>query len=395
MTAITETWSLDSLLTDEALRTSEFPIAKNKIFLSHAAVTALPRCVADAVCDYTRASCNDQQEFAGVLDVIRDTRRAAADLIKAQPNEIALLGPTSLGLSLFANGLPWNTGDEILCYLDDYPANVYPWLDLERAHGVKINYVKPDTPGHITPDLVSAHLTPRTRLVALASCHFLTGYRINVDAIGQLLHDRGILFSLDAIQTIGAFPTEMTHVDFMSADAHKWMLGPMAIGIVYVAEKHFDLLRPSLLGAWNVKSPNFITQPEISFHPSAQRYEPGVLNAAGVYGMKAALDMILALGIENIAARLITLKTHLVAGLKTRDFQILPPTVSENASAITTFHHPHIDTSALFKYLAQNNIVCSDRRDRQNNALLRLSPHFYNTTAEIDHTLALIDDFRA
>ncbi|MEM7145973.1 MAG: aminotransferase class V-fold PLP-dependent enzyme [Verrucomicrobiota bacterium] len=391
----TEHWQLPALLSDDALRADEFPITKNKIFLSHAAVTALPRRVADAVCDYTRASCNDHQEFAGVIDVIRDTRRAAAELIKAKPNEIALLGPTSLGLSLFANGLTWKPGDEILCYQDDYPANVYPWLNLEREHGVKINYLKPDTPGHITPDLVAEHLTPRTRLVALASCHFLTGYRIDTDAIGQLLHDRGILFSLDAIQTIGAFPTNMTHVDFMSADAHKWMLGPMAIGIVYVAEQHFDLLRPSLLGAWNVKSPNFITQPEIEFHPTAQRYEPGVLNAAGVYGMKAALDMILALGIDHIANQLLTLKKHLLAGLASRNFQILPPADGPNATAITTFHRPDTDMAALFQFLTQNNVVSSDRRDRQDNALIRFSPHFYNTPAEIDRTLALIDEFTA
>jgi cysteine desulfurase/selenocysteine lyase len=391
MSLDTNSWSLTTLQSDEPLRLREFPIAKNKIFLGHAAVTSLPRCVADAVCDYTRASCDHHQEFAGVLDVIRDTRRAAAELINAKPNEIALLGPTSLGLSLFANGLPWQSGDEIICYQDDYPANVYPWLDLERSHGVKIVYLQPDQPGAITPELIADAVTQRTRLVALASCHFLTGYRIDIDAIGQMLHDRGILFSLDAIQTIGAFPTHMDHVDFMSADAHKWMLGPMAIGIVYVAEEHFDLLRPSLLGAWNIKSPNFITQSEIEFFPTAQRYEPGVLNAAGVYGMKAALDMFLHLGIDNIARHLLDLKKYLVAALQARDFQILPPAEGPHTSSITTFSRPETDLAALFAHLTENDVVCSDRYDRQDRPFLRFSPHFYNTPAEIDRALALID----
>ena len=189
--------------------------------------------------------------------MLRDIRRArqlCAEFIGAAAEEIALLGPTSLGLSLFANGIPWEAGDEVLCYAGDYPANVYPWLDLRRR-GVIVRYLEPERPGEITPELVAAALTPRTRLVALASCHFFTGYRIDVDAIGRLLHERGVLFSVDAIQTLGAFPMNVEHVDFLSADAHKWMLGPLAIGIVYVKKRHFELLRPTLLGAWNVVSP--------------------------------------------------------------------------------------------------------------------------------------------
>jgi len=106
----------------------------------------------------------------------------SARLIGGNADEIALLGPTSLGLSLFANGIPWQEGDEVLCYQGDYPANVYPWLDLRRR-GVVIRYLEPTEPGAITTDLVQQALTPRTRLVALASCHFFTGYRIDVDAI--------------------------------------------------------------------------------------------------------------------------------------------------------------------------------------------------------------------
>ena len=103
-----------------------------------------------------------------------------------------------------------------------------------------VRYLEPDEPGAITPELLERALGPKTRLVALASAHFFTGYRIDVDAIGGLLRARGILFSLDAIQTLGAFPTRVTHVDFLSADAHKWLLGPLAIGIVFVRKEHLS-----------------------------------------------------------------------------------------------------------------------------------------------------------
>jgi cysteine desulfurase/selenocysteine lyase len=330
-------------------------------------------------------------DFGEELRDIKDARKTCAEFIGAQTEEIALLGPTSLGLSLFANGLPWREGDEILCYAGDYPANVYPWIELRRR-GVTVRYLEPGAPGEITPELVAAALTPRTRLVALASCHFFSGYRIDVEAIGTLLHERDILFSLDAIQTLGAFPldVERSHVDFLSADAHKWMLGPLAIGIVYVNRARFDLLRPTLLGAWNVVSPNFNALDEIRFVPTAQRYEPGVLNMAGIHGMKAGLDLFLTLGPERIAERLLELKAYLVNQIEPLGFAILGARAGENASSITTFRHNTANSATLFSALERAGIVASLRHDRDGQEYLRFSPHCYNTEAEIDTAVAAL-----
>jgi len=381
--------TIESLVLDETARREAFPVSKKKIFFAHAGVTVLPRAVADAVINYTEQSSNEAQEFAAVLHDVKQARISCAQFIGAQPDEIALLGPTSLGLSLFANGIPWETGDEVLCYANDYPANVYPWMDLQRK-GVIVRYLWPERTGEITPELIADALTPRTRLVALASCSFFTGYRIDVDAIGKLLHEKGVLFSVDAIQTLGAFPLSVEHVDFLSADAHKWMLGPLAIGIVYVKKRHFDLLRPTLLGAWNVISPNFITQEEIVFHPTAQRYEPGVLNIAGIYGMKAAIDMAMEIGVDKIAARILELKKQITGALEPMGFEIIPPTGGVNASGITTFRHPKADMAKLFTLLEQNDITASLRYDRAGTEYIRLSPHFYNTAAEIDRVMEVL-----
>ena len=380
-----------NLYPDESLRRALFPVCREKIFLAHAAVTVLPKCVADAVCDYTRRSSENHQEFGEVLVDIRKARQVCAELIGAEADEIALLGPTSLGLSLFANGIDWQPGDEVLCYHGDYPANVYPWINLRRL-GVTVRYLEPTEPGAITPELVAAALGPRTRLVALASAHFFTGYRIDVDAIGALLHERGVLFSLDAIQTLGAFPldVEKAHVDFLSADAHKWMLGPLAIGIVYVRRERFEQLRPTLLGAWNVQAPNFIAQDRIEFVPTAQRYEPGVLNIAGILGMKAALDAFLTHGMPAVAARLLELKAHLIRQLDALDFQILGPRSGPHTSSITTFRHPTASSAALFAALEKAHVIASLRHDREGRDYLRFSPHFYNTEAELDRATEVL-----
>jgi len=375
--------------TNETERLDAFPVCKNSVFLAHAGVTALPAAVARAMADYAWESATQQQEFAAALRMAAETRSLAAKMIGARSEEIALLGPTSLGLSMVALGLDWRAGDEIICHKEDYPANVYPWMDLARKQ-VKVKFVETAGPGEITPEAVEAAMTPRTRLVALASCHFLTGRRLDVDGVGRVAHKHGALFCLDAIQTVGAFPTLVDHVDFLSADAHKWMLGPMAIGMVFVKKSRFDQLHPALLGAANVRSPNYIVQDAVEFPEHASRYEPGVLNMSGVAGMKAALELLHQVSIETVSKIILHLKSVLVAGLRERDYKILGPAEGPWASGITTFHRPGVDMQATWDRLQAGGIAASIRHDRSGTSFIRLSPHFYNTEAEMERVLALL-----
>ena len=377
-----------SVLTDESFRANCFPIVRNKIFIAHAAVTVLPQAVAEAISSYVRKSAEEFPDFTESLRIIRETRESAARVLHASPEEIALLGPTSLGLSLFANGISWEAGDEVVCYLDDYPANVYPWLNL-RQRGVTVRYLEPPGLGEITVDVVERVLTNKTRLVALASCNFISGYRVDLAAIGAMLHARGILFSVDAIQTLGAFPTTVEHIDFLSADSHKWLLGPLASGVVYVKKEHFDLCRPTLLGSWNIRAPGFVAQDQIEFLDTAQRYEPGAMNLPGIVGMKAGIDLLLQAGIDRIAERILSLRARLIHGLEPAGYRLLGKPEPATGSGIVTFSHPARDLTEVFQRMTQERIFCSQRQDRQGNQYLRFSPHFYNSEAEIDRVLEI------
>lgn len=374
----------------EEERVRAFPVARKRIFLAHAGVTALPACAAEAMNAYISESSLDQQEFGGVLKEITSARRDAASLIGAGADEIALLGPTSLGLSLFANGIDWKAGDEVVIYGEDYPANVYPWLNL-KSRGVIVKYLRTETLGHITLESVEAALTSATRLVALASCHFQTGWRIDIPAIGALLRKRGILFSLDAIQTLGAFPTPASEVDFLSADAHKWLLGPLAAGIVYVSRERFETCRPTLLGSWNVKSPDFQAQQVIEFEEGGRRYEPGVLNIAGIYGMRAAINLIRGEGLDSVSSLILERRDQLEIGLASLGFEFLSPRLTEPLrSGILTARLPGKDPHHLFAALEKSHISASCRKTRDHGTWLRFSPHYYNTPAEIDRVLDAI-----
>lgn len=387
---------MDRIETDEAWRREAFPACRDRVFLAHAAVAPIPQVAVEAMEQFNRASATGELDYGEVfLKRMDRVRGAAARLFGGAAEEFALLGPTSLGLSLVANGLDWMEGDEVVTYLDDYPANVYPWKQLERL-GVRVAYLRPRETGEITPELVAAAITPRTRLLALASCHFLAGYRLDIAAIGAIARERGILFSLDAIQTAGAFPTPAAEVDFLSADSHKWMLGPSAAGVVYVAKARQAMLRPSLYGAWNVVSPNFIARDGIDFEPGARRYEPGVLNASGLLGMEASADLLSGIGIDRIAARLLELKAHLCEGLDRLGLRVVGPREGSAASGITSCTDPGRPgrMEELYHTLHRAGIVASLRHDREGRPHLRFSPHFYNTHSEIGQALKAMDEAR-
>ena len=235
--------TLNEILANEELRRHEFPVARDKIFLAHAGVCPLPRRVADAISECARqGTLGDQETF--MLHRLDEARKLAAQLLNCQTDEIALVGPTSLGLSFVAAGLNFRRGDNVLIYHDDYPSNVYPWMALAEQ-GAQVRLLNTRGLGVIRAIDVMGQVDENTRLVALASCHFISGFRIEIAAIGKFLRERGILFCLDAIQTLGAFPTTVEHVDFLAADAHKWLLGPCGAGIFYVRRELAGKIEPA------------------------------------------------------------------------------------------------------------------------------------------------------
>lgn len=381
---------LTQILVNEDLRQAEFPVVRNKVFLAHAGVCPLPRRVAQAITTYTgEAACGDQETFV-FPKLVDDGRKLASRLLNCRPEEIAFVGPTSLALSFVASGLNFRKGDNILIYHDDYPSNVYPWMALADK-GVEVRLLNIRTLGVIRPRDVIGQVDENTRLVALASCHFVSGYRIDHAAIGAELRKRKILFCLDAIQTLGAFPTTVENVDMLAADSHKWLLGPCGAGILYVRNAIQDQLKPPIYGSNNVRSPNFIAQEQIVFRSGAKRYEPGSYNMLGLAGLNAAIELVLEIGVENIAAELLRKRSWLAAALQSKDYHVLnAETPPENTSGIVSFYKEGADLAVLHQKLTEASIITSLRLDRSGLRYIRLSPHFYNTDGELHRTLELL-----
>jgi len=380
---------MTELFANEELRRNEFPVVRDKIFLAHAGVCPLPRRVSEAIVDCARqGALGDQEAF--VLHRLNDARKLGSQLLNCQPEEVALVGPTSLALSFVAAGLDFRKRDNILIYHDDYPSNVYPWMALAER-GVEVRLLNTRGLGVIRPQDVMGQVDENTRLVALASCHFVSGYRIDIQAIGKFLRERGILFCLDAIQTLGAFPTTVGQVDFLAADAHKWLLGPCGAGLLYVRRELQEKLNPPIYGWHNVRCPNFVAQEQIVFRSGAAKYEAGTHNLLGLVGLIAAMELALETGVENIAAELLRKRAWLVPALQAKGFAVLNADAKvENASGIISFHQPGRDLTASHQKLTAAGVVSSFRADRSGQSYIRLSPHSYNTDTELHRTLELL-----
>ncbi|HTQ49150.1 MAG TPA: aminotransferase class V-fold PLP-dependent enzyme [Candidatus Acidoferrales bacterium] len=382
--------TLTELFANEELRRREFPVARGKIFLAHAGVCPLPRRVAQAIADGAQRGTTDDQEALVFPSRLNEGRKLAAQLLHCQPEEIAFVGPTSLALSFVAAGLNIRKGGNILIYHDDYPSNVYPWMAL-ADQGVEVRLLNTRGLGVIHPRDVVGQVDENTRLVALASCHFISGHRLEHSVIGKFLRERGILFCLDAIQTLGAFSTTVEYVDFLAADAHKWLLGPCGAGVLYVRREVQDRLNPPIYGWHNVQNPNFVAQEKIVFRNGATKYEAGTHNLVGLAGLMAAMELALEIGVENIAGELLRKRTWLVPALQSKGFTVLNAEAKpENAGGIVSFFQPGKDLVALDRKLADAGVVASMRTDRAGKNYIRLSPHYYNTDAELRRVLDLL-----
>ena len=379
--------TLTEILANEELRRNEFPVVRDRIFLAHAGVCPLPRRVAGAMAECAQqGTLGDQEAF--VIHRLGDARKLGAQLLNCQPDEIALVGPTSLALSFVAAGLKFRRSDNVLIYHDDYPSNVYPWMALAEK-GVEVRLLNTRGLGVIRAKDVMGQVDENTRLVALASCHFTGGFRLEHAVVGKYLRERGILFCLDAIQTLGAFPTTVERVDFLAADAHKWLLGPCGAGILYVRRELQEKLNPPIYGWHNVKNPNFVAQEQIEFRSGASKYEAGTHNLIGLVGHVAAME--LEIGVENIAAELLRKRAWLVPALQAKGFTVLNADAKpENTGGIVSFFQPGKDLAALHKKLAEAGVITSLRGDRKGQNYIRLSPHFYNTDAELRRALEFL-----
>ena len=362
-----------------------FPVTKNYTYLNHAAVAPISLPVYDAMQRYTRdlLECGlvHWREWGEEVDKVRGL---VAQLIKAQPQEIAFAANTSTGLSFIANGIDWRAGDNVVTADCEFPANQQPWLRLQKTYGVTMRQAK-ERDGRLETEEILSLIDERTRVVTLSFVEFASGFRNDLATIGKHCRARDVLFVVDAIQGLGALQLDVERccIDALAADAHKFLLGPDGVAVLYVSERILERIKPTIIGWTSVKQPFDFTHSEQEFADGARRFEPGALNTAGIVGLGASIELMLETGLENIEHHVLELTDYLGEQLLARGYHVVSSRRSGETSAMVCCTHEKFSAEHLWQELEHKNIIVTPRLGR-----LRISPHFYNTRADIDHLLA-------
>jgi selenocysteine lyase/cysteine desulfurase len=370
---------------DWAAFRNEMPVTRRWAFFDHAAVAPLSEPARLALAEWAAdlAENGDVHESMWMKRV-EDVRRLAGRLLGADPLDVAFVKNTSEGVGIVAEGLPWQPGDNIVTAAEEYPANLYPWMNL-AGRGVECRRV-PSRGGRVEIDDLRAAIDGRTRLVSLSFVEYASGFRNDLDAVGGLCRERGILFFVDAIQGLGVLPLDVgrSPIDFLAADGHKWLLGPEGAGIFYIRRELVDRLHPvgvgwnSVVGAWDFGTTDF------RLKPHAGRWESGSLNVGGLQALGASLDLLLRHGTDAIAARLLELTDHLCDQASRAGLTVFSSRRPADRSGIVSLTVPG-DPRELVRRCRAAGVVINQRAGR-----VRVSPHAYNTIDELDRLVELL-----
>ena len=372
----------------------EFPYT-DIIHLNHAGVGRWPMRTVRAIHDFSKENARygairsaDWSKHATTL------RTMLANLINAKSkDEIALLKNTSEALSLIAYGIDWQAGDNIVVAKQEFPSNRIVWEALKNSHAIEVRIVDlfaSTSPEQALIDSSDEH----TRLISTSSIQYATGYRMDLSYLGQHCRTADILFCVDAIQSLGAAAIDVQNsfIDFLAADAHKWLLAPEGIALLYCKNSHIPKLQLNQYG-WNMvddcnnydalynESDILKWQPKAN----ASRFECGSLNHIGIYALHASLALLMEISLVEIHRKIALNVDYLSQHLDRNQFEPLTPNDKARRGGIFTFKALKQDTKALFKHLMENKVFCAYR-----GGGIRLSPHFYNKVEDLDKALELL-----
>jgi cysteine desulfurase/selenocysteine lyase len=365
----------------------QFPLSENLIYLNHAGVAPLPRCARDAAVSFV-----DENMRSGALNyprwmqTERELKQRLCTLLNVEsPDSIALLKNTSEALSVIAYGLDWKAGDNIVLANDEFPSNRIVWQSLAR-YGVEIRSVQlsMDDP----EAALLAAVDRNTRLLTSSSVQYASGLRMDLQRLGEACKQRGILFCIDAIQSLGAIPfdAQAVHADFVAADGHKWMLGAEGLAVLYCHPRHLETLKLHQYGWHMVEHAGDYNRSDWQPAHTARRFECGSPNMLGIHILNASLGLLLEYGLESVSRILDRNVSYLIENTKImQEIEVLSATLPARRSGIFTFSAP-VAIPWLYQQLTAAGIVCAQR-----GGGIRLSPHFYNTESQLAQVIKTLE----
>jgi selenocysteine lyase/cysteine desulfurase len=326
--------------------------------------------------------CNGILEIEARKDDVRTETAAAID---AHPDEIAFMRSTSDGALLGANGIDWRAGDEIVLTDNEFGANAYPWLNL-RDRGVRIRLLRA-AEERLTVESLSRVATDRTRLVAVSYVTFVDGYRHDIAAIGSWCRERGVLLALDAMQGFGHLPLSVHdwNVDVCYFGVAKWLLSPQGLSVVYVRRELIERLGTALCSWRSVRDPMRFLDYGQELEGGAARFEGGTINYPALLAFRESLRLLTSAGLGAIEAHVLKLTDRLIVGAARAGIEVLSSIAPGTRSGIVLLRPRERSVAALQARVDRATLQVTVR-----DTGVRVSPHGYNTIAEMDHVIEIL-----
>ena len=359
-----------------------FPATDQYTYLNSAAVSPMPTTAIVAINkQLADVSANGSEHYQDWVDTKNRARSLAAGMLNVRPEQIAFMRNTSDGFATIANGLSWESGDNIVSFEREFPANFYAWRRIRDEFNVELR-LSPERNGRIDMDEFVSLIDSNTKLVAISSVQYASGFRAGLERIGQAARAVDALFCVDIIQGFGAMGYDLPaqHVDAACGASHKWLCAPEGCGILYLSDRGRERIKPTLVGWISVETPWDFEDREQPFKSTALAWESGTGTSSLYYGLEASLKLLKETGLSNIDAYLGGLTDHLCEGVQRKDYDIVSSRLSPEKSAIVCIkHRGGHSCNEIAAQLQAEKIIVSPRGDR-----LRISPHFYNNLEDID-----------
>jgi cysteine desulfurase / selenocysteine lyase len=357
-----------------------FPLLKNSItYLNHASTGPMCEPVIEKINEIlSERSASKPDEYQKFITVAEETKELIGRYINVNKDRIAFTDNTSNGLNILAQGVNFQKGDNILLNDLEFPSNVYPFINLKNK-GVDVRFVK-SVDGIVTCDDIINATDKNTKLISVSYVQFLSGYRIDIEKLGEFCKNKKIILSVDAIQGLGAIQLDIQkcNIDFLSCGVQKWLLGLQGMAFIYISKELQESINPAFIGWLSVENAWDLLNYELRLKNSASVFQTGTVNTLGIYALNTVLKIFEYYGYKNVEDKIIDNTLLLRNKLRNAGFKLYPAKLEEsNFSGIVSFRHT--DPEGLFKWLSERKIMVSLRE-----GIIRLSPHFYNPDSDFD-----------
>lgn len=367
---------------------SLFPITTRYIYLNHAGVGPCPLPVTGALTAMAELLASQPLDpmWDRLAEVVQENKDLGARLVGAErPDEMVFLAGTAMGINIAANGLPLDAGDNVIVLDRDYPATIYPWMNL-APRGIQTRFL-PTPSGCMDLDALAHIIDSRTRVVCASTAMWTTGFRNPIVDLGRFCRERDLFFVLDAIQTLGVLPLDVreAQVDILAAGGPKWLLAGSGTGLLYVRREVLRRMRNGpYVGALSVTDPFNYEKLDFTLADTSDRFVLSGWPLPQIAALNAALRLLLETGIERIADHVLELTCVAAEDLQRRGYKIVSDMREDRRSGILIVSVP--DLEAAYQRLTDAGICVSKR-----GGGIRISPHLYNTDDEVLQVGAVLD----